>query len=651
MPAVDSANRSPAASTDDTQVPRQSYLAIRKTLSVQRPNPVAPVRVEVAGNPGPRAGVCRGGGASGVGATMWLLAGALVLMALGAGGHHATAQRTAPGAASLPLAAGALRLVPASGPTGTVVSVSGTASRLATGRRHGTHLEVCWSGCATGMVESHVAAEVSARGHFTLRFTVPATAWFGPDGPHPLVAGKQTITIPGTTLRSQLSGVFKLTGPGPPRCGRGQTCASIHLTPDAGPPGTRIRVSGWVPLIRGGLSLDMAEAGGGNDLPLRGTLEGGPGGDLVQTSDGRISGAFVLPPSTPSPSRPQPGVYRITVRPLVRPVVVASASLSVTAQPTWAQLGPLHPLWIRPARRTETAPTATAGRAAPGRVARCAKTGIQISTDGGRTWSRRIPTTGATRAITAMGLVAVRPGHCASVTLDPQQPRSVYAAFRSAPGAQEGNLARWVGLQTRDGGARWTAIPVPERASPSTFGRFLPVAGGVAAMYGPRNGTTGPPYILEQTTDGGASWTSGHLRCPNTGPCVRWGPAPHRTWPGVCNAQPVLWSADGGARWREPTWPQSVCYMGTGPGGPYALATLSPTTIALIGAPDFPLLLSPDGGRHWKAIALPQIPGRVSRSGYDPYPGLTLRRNGSLTAGIGPASRRLSPGGTAWTRG
>ena len=564
------------------------------------------------------------------------------LLSPAASGGHSPVR--APAASAVPTM-DTLRLAPTSGPPGTVVSVSGVAAHLGTGART-AYLQVCWDGCATGLVHPGVVAAVGAQEHFTLSFTVPATAWLGSNGPHPLLAGDNTISVLGG------SAVFHLTGPVPARCGPDQRCASLRLTPDAGPPGTIIHVSGWLPLAGGLLNMELTNAGGNSELIGNGNLEGGPSGNLVQQADGGVSGAFVLPQFVPNLGSLQPGAYRLTALYLRAraTVALASARLSVIAPTTWADLGRLHPLWTLPALPARAAQAALP--AVAGRLARCGKTGIDISTDGGRTWVEHVATAGVGRTIAAVGLVAPSPDRCVAVALDPDHPRSVYAAFVAVPSLEEANLGRWVALETRDAGANWTAIPVPAGASPETFGTFLPTAHGVAAIYGPKDAASTPPYLLEQTTDGGRVWGPGGLPCPNTGPCVAWGPAPHWTWPGVCNGQPVLWSADRGVRWQEPVWPQSVCYMGTGPAGPYQLAALSPTAVALIGGADFPVLLSRDGGGTWQYIALPPLPGGASdTAGIDPFPGLTLHSDGRLTAGSGQGRWHLEPGGTVWIPG
>ena len=177
-------------------------------------------------------------------------------------------------------------------------------------------------------------------------------------------------------------------------------------------------------------------------------------------------------------------------------------------------------------------------------------------------------------------------------------------------------------------------MPLPSGMSFLQGAAFL-LTYGTALQAWFWGGPTGlpTPYAIEQTADGGRTWTPGALHCPVAGPCLLFGPAPTWTWPGVCNGQALLWSGDGGRTWRLPVWPQQVCYVGTGPGGPYQIAAIGPRSALLLGGWNYPARLTVDGGRTWRDIALPPLPGMKSGGLYEPpYLGLHMQPDGSLAA-------------------
>lgn len=203
-------------------------------------------------------------------------------------------------------------------------------------------------------------------------------------------------------------------------------------------------------------------------------------------------------------------------------------------------------------------------------------------------------------------------------------------------------------------------MPVPQGANPGAFGRFITDGDAVQALWATQGARDIPGEAVEQTADGGRSWTPGRLACPSAGACVVWGPAPNGLVPALCTAQTILLSPDRGATWTEPRGLEHVCYIGTGPVGPYELAALSADAVALIGdgqPPETPLLLSRDGGRTWAGVTLPPLPGPTALPGPGPFPGLQLLPSGALAvpgwrlapeaSGWSPLQDPAGPGGTA----
>ena len=87
---------------------------------------------------------------------------------------------------------------------------------------------------------------------------------------------------------------------------------------------------------------------------------------------------------------------------------------------------------------------------------------------------------------------------------------------------------------TQDRGKTWKLVPLPSGAALERSGGFRAEAQYVEALFnGEASGADQfPPPIVEQTRDGGATWTPAGLACPAVqgGPCVRWGPVPGQIW-------------------------------------------------------------------------------------------------------------------------
>ncbi|MGI8916726.1 MAG: sialidase family protein [Chloroflexota bacterium] len=320
-------------------------------------------------------------------------------------------------------------------------------------------------------------------------------------------------------------------------------------------------------------------------------------------------------------------------------VIQAPTSFTVTAAPAWASLGQLYPLW--------SAWGGVGGIVAdprnPRRLAYCGRHGIRRSVDSGVHWS----------AIALTGVLAdlaahypqpggPRPSSCASFALDPDHPQSLFVTFGlGVP------MSGVVAYQSRDGGASWQPTPAPAGFAADQFGGFVLTGQAIQARFGgaPAAYSRSSPVAVEQTTDGGRTWTPAQLTCPGAGPCLRWGPAPYWWSMGAAMPQAIEVSTDGGATWGSPIWPRSV---DVGHRGPSELVALSATSAALLSSGSrYPLRVSHDGGRIWRDVALPASPGLGTSFPQDTA--LQLLPNGALLATTyGGPPRLLLPGAEAW---
>lgn len=566
-----------------------------------------------------------------------------------------------------------LTLLPASGPPGTAVTVSGyvpTPPPPAAGpglRYNVPFVTVCWAGCADG-IDGQATAQWSTQqpNHFTLRFVVPPLPWMGHAGPHPLTPGAYAVSVECLTPPSAgqyvncpppLTATFRLTGPPPTRCVSGP-CGQLRLAPTQGPPGTLVQVTGWAPLFQlpsmpatalsdtlSSSLLDLEPAGGASRPVTSAEM-------LAQAPDGRITGTLRVPADDAQGVLP-PGRYAVVLR---HGQATMSQPFTVTAAPSWAALGPHRLLWSTFAGFA-AAPLAV-DPTNPARLAACVGGGVRVSADGGATWTT-FPTGAVDKAAAALAsqLAATALGHrlapvntarCLAVALDPSHPTTLYAAFVTAPGSGLLPPPMAFGFVTTDQGRSWRAVPAPPGYAASQFGGWRVQAGGIAALFhGPeRPWNQAPALAAELTTDGGQTWAPGRLACPLRGPCVAWGPATLCFGMGAPCPQWVETSTDRGATWAALAWPGSVDLR---PAGVNELAALSNgDALVLTASGDFPLRRSADGGRTWTYVALPPLPG--ADLSVDLYPGLQLLPDGALLAW---STRRatwelLPPGASAW---
>lgn len=562
-------------------------------------------------------------------------------------------------------AAAAIHLNPASGGPGTVICITGylpggpDAAHASEEQRNAT---ICWDGCTGGLTESRQVAWSAGRaGFFATHLTVPTTAWLTSDGPEPLTPGAYRVgvqclspTAGGCALQpAQAAASFRLTGAASRRCGPGQPCATLTLSPTAAIPGTTVQVSGWAPLTQiigqpMGYTLVFDQ---GSNPPLV--------GQVSQRLDGTIQGSFRVPDTVygrKGQTALAAGRYTVALeaffhggvgKPVTRGAYVvgnrlllAPTPLTVSAAPTWASLGTIHPLVIQPSADLFAGGITAAGAT----LAYCVPGGVRVSRDGGKTWST-VPAAGVGAAAARAGYALQRGATaCASALADPAHPGSVYATFGlvTAP-CHCAPPYFMVGMVTSDGGQTWQVVPQPAAIKPSNgdrgFGGFQAQGGGVAALFGSGFRSTGAPTV-EVSTDGGRTWTAGQLACPATGPCVRWGPAPSQVSACMTSFPQPLESRGASGAWSPAT--QIDLCQGAG-----QVAALSPTELALLsGRAAYPLQVSHDGGRTWTDVAPPApAPGQVG------FNALVMLPDGALLAASQPPSPTwslLPPGGTAW---
>ena len=414
------------------------------------------------------------------------------------------------------------------------------------------------------------------------------------------------------------------------------TCATLTLSPDHGPPGTVVTFSASTSLSRGASAAETIL-----DVTMQVAGRQGQITTLYLSGDAQ-GGSFVLPPYVPRLGYLPTGTVTIVVSPSGQPgptTVSASGTFTVTVPPTptWQSLGAIHPLSIQ---------LAAGGKEAtqpgdPSRILRCGSHGsLELTPDGGQTWTL-VPTASVAAALKGSGYVLSGSGGpvCETVALAPAS-STLFAAFEATKGVY-GLPFDWLPFETTDGGQTWSLVPAPAGYQVGSFNRFQVAGDALQALFWPAK--AGGEWV-EQSTNGGRSWSAGQLHCPTAGPCVAWGPGPDSVWPGVCNSQPLFWSSDGNT-WEAPIWPTSVCYIGTGPQGPYELVGLSGERALLLGGANYPVRLSTDGGRTWSYIAIPPLP-KVS---YGQYPAVQMTGNGSLTTTWQGAFWTLDPGAAQWS--
>jgi photosystem II stability/assembly factor-like uncharacterized protein len=240
--------------------------------------------------------------------------------------------------------------------------------------------------------------------------------------------------------------------------------------------------------------------------------------------------------------------------------------------------------------------------------------GVQVTHDGGRTWSW----VGEARgwSITALSVVSASQG---------------WAIGYRAPAPGETFL-----IGSSDGGTTWSEYPLTLRPTRSVD--FLSGTLGYGA------GSAAEPGAVLRSTDGGATWTVRSL-LPGSVAAISFidaqqGWALDRPWPSSQQLLDVMATADGGATWRE------VAQMAqASPSVPVALRFFAARQGLLMmgGPPGWTVLKSADGGTTWsEAGHLGMVPNGPALAA------LAAPADLLLLSGT-PALLRSTDGGASWT--
>jgi hypothetical protein len=562
-----------------------------------------------------------------------------------------------------------IKLSPDSGAPGSTVQIDGflpggPGTAESQDGKNITHANVCWQSCLEGFVETSQQVEWSQSepGSFKLEFIVSPIPWLGEKGVQAMNPGDYSVSL--QCLGGELSGcallegqpeaTFHLSGPASEQCQSGQACASLNFVPAQAEPGVEVNVKGWAPLV----SLVDGQPFGYN-LVFLAQGENGPAqtvGQVSQDLQGNISGSFQVPQQLISAGEIQPGSYNLALQAFTGPpgsgktALVAVTPFEVTQTLTWSDLKLSNPLWVQPSADL-IAPEISADSGSPQRMAYCATGGIQVSLDGGISWSS-VPVEAVKPAAEDSGYPLFIQGGsseqpaCLTVTMDALHPSSYFAVFQAMDKQFGAPPVFFMGYFTTDGGFTWSQVPAPPGANAETFGGFWSDGQGIVqALFSPENNQSGEsqPPLVEQSGDGGKNWSAAALICPASGPCVRWGAAPAQI-PGMGSPLPqfVFVSNDGGN-----TWTDSGLSVELRMGGPNELAAFSDTQAALLASgSDYPVQTSQDGGKTWQVVGLPGLPVVTGA----PLDGLQILPDGSLIAQPSDNSAwlRLPSGADRW---
>lgn len=542
---------------------------------------------------------------------------------------------------------------------------------------------LCFGGCKSGLQESAVAIHWSTaiKDQFTMTLTVPDTAWLTPSGPQPLENGTYRLSVqclinaPGCGLGpGEVSTVVHLTHVSYHPCPK-TACGFIALSAKTGVPGTLVRFHGWAPLsqiigspfpytlvmvpgiLGSSFVVTIPSKGGGTQVP------GSQVASVQQTLDGTFSGSLRIPAMLPGPITVSPGRYTLALQgsfnqPVFTDITFAPTTVFVRANRTWASLGHLAPIASTLSANLYQ-PSVLASAQTPSQIVACVNSQIRLSTNGGQSWSV-VPDAGVIQAAakTSYPLAIFGGAHgapCISALTDPAHPNTIYATFvaQFAPYHSIPPMFT-VGYVTTNLGRTWSAVPAPSGYTLGDFGGFQPDGTKTFALFDRFNNAsdqyqTALPGAVLQTANGGLTWTSGQLACPDLGPCLRFGAAPSQTGGmGVGYAQSLELSVNGGGSWKSPAWPSQVT-LNQGPSQLVALT--SSRALLLSGSSQYVLTLTTDGGQTWQNIALPPVPN--AQNGATGLNDALILPSGALLANDpnGPNGQSwilLEPGQSAW---
>ncbi|MGC9154816.1 MAG: hypothetical protein ACP5HZ_04130 [Ferrimicrobium sp.] len=196
-------------------------------------------------------------------------------------------------------------------------------------------------------------------------------------------------------------------------------------------------------------------------------------------------------------------------------------------------------------------------------------------------------------------------------------------------------------------GTTWTIIPSPVGISDTSFAGLRATQSGIRAYFSvPHHG------VIAERTLNGTTWQQGGLRCPRSGPCVRFSPIANLTNCAMNGSQEaILASGDQGKSFKEPGWPSVVNAC-----GPNELFSVHGAEYLLDDSSYYPLRRSTDGGTNWQVVSSVPTPPGVTSPGTSPLEqtswgatALILPGSGDLLSlGQGTKSALLAPHAHQW---
>jgi hypothetical protein len=517
---------------------------------------------------------------------------------------------------------------PSSGPPGTTVTITGSLNAALSSRPD--NAELCWDGCPSGLSYSSSALSWLSPTTFRTTMVVPQAPWVTANPPRVarLLSGTYPIGI--QCLRqvhacgigeAEATTSFQLDVPAstvPGWCRTSGTCAQMTVSPARALPGDHITVTGLAPLAAIGpdglpyaYQLQVIPASASSATVQFESLGNG-GATAVYSGYGSLT---VLPPPTFAGSNS--AGWQLQASNGWQPITMNPSTPSTTA---WCSGGAVT---IDTAGHTTTVPTGKAAQAALTRMGFPPPPG-ESATD---------PLTCETLALLGNG-TAGAPAVVAGFDVEPADQDPLYAD---------------VALLTTDGGKSWTPLPTPRGAKPVSFGGFRYQGNAVAALFSSTaNGSQGvdPALAVETTSDAGRSWHAANLACPDSGPCITFGPYQ----PGNCakdgGYQLVIASTDGGQQWT----PLESLDENQGGCWPAELLTAADGSEILVDtASPLPVQRSTDAGRTWRDIGVPTLPHE--QDGYAYSGSIVAMPGGSLLAITDDTTRPwmlLPPGANTW---
>jgi hypothetical protein len=515
-----------------------------------------------------------------------------------------------------------ITVTPAAGLPGTVARIEGYLPEAAGSGGDPAdpsqdRIQVCWVSCRGGGRQASEELVWQPDGRFSTTLHVPAAPWLAPDGPRPVAPGTYPVELGCIQTRArepdcgggpQARASFTVTEGPAEGC---PLCTRIRLSPPSAPAGAAVRITGWAPLT----PFYWQRIGSGYDLKVR---RGAPEG----------------PPMRIEPLRD-------------RTVSISLAPTAFTVIPGlhWADLGKRTASLVQPGEGLASDPSD------PSVLALCVPDAVRVSRDAGATWSET-PSLAAVEAADRTGFPIALPqwrhATCTSAVADHEHPDSIFAVFDSTE-HRDGPRNEWFsGYFTTDSGRTWNPVPVPSGASPNGFGWFRRVGDVVQGAFLADPRVAGERLVIQETRDGGRTWSRGRLRCPSRGPCMTWAPQSV----GDCGQfgwlQSVHSSADGGRTWSSLRSPEPFHICGdagflAGIGSDEALVLTGDASYT------FPLALLDEDGRSWQPVEIPPVldvrPGQWDRT----WANLTMISGGRVLA-FGPEPKLLLPGARAWCR-